>query len=208
MKNYFLILAIIISFSFYQGIDSSIEPVKKELTFNEKATLLKYFDETAAKLEQEVKGLNEAQLKYKPSEEAWSISQCLEHLIATEKMLFGMTKEVLEKPENPERKAEVKMTDDQLIGGITDRKAKFKAPAELQPQGIYTSTSAALKDFKKQRKEIQSYIKKSKANLRNYVSDSPAGAIDGHQNLLFLAAHTARHTAQIAEVKSQPGYPK
>lgn len=208
MKNYVLILAAFLSFSFYEGTSSTVEAIELEEAYNDKASLLKYYEETAEELEKKIKGLNEAQLKFKPSEESWSISQCLEHIIATEKMIFGMTKEVLEKPENPERRSEIKVTDEQLVSGMTDRNTKYKAPAELQPEGTYTSTREALKDFKKQRKEIQSYIKNNKANMRNHISDSPAGAVDVHQSLLFLAGHTARHTAQIAEIKSQPEFPK
>jgi hypothetical protein len=32
--------------------------------------------------------------------------------------------------------------------------------------------------------------------------------IDGYQWVLLLAAHSARHTAQIDEVKGAAGYPK
>jgi hypothetical protein len=32
--------------------------------------------------------------------------------------------------------------------------------------------------------------------------------MDAYQFLLLLAAHSARHTAQIREVESNPGYPK
>lgn len=208
MKNYILILAAFLSFSFYEGVTPTVDPVEVADTYTDKASLLKYYDETAADLERKIKDLNKAQLQYKPSEESWSISQVLEHIIATEKMIFGMTMEILEKPENPERRAEIKVTDDQLVSGLVDRSTKHQAPAELQPEGTYTSTKDALKDFKKQRKEIQSYIKDHKANMRNYISDSPAGAIDVHQSFLFLAGHTARHTAQIEEIKNQSGFPK
>jgi hypothetical protein len=32
--------------------------------------------------------------------------------------------------------------------------------------------------------------------------------MDAYQWLLLLAAHSARHTAQILEVEANPGYPK
>lgn len=208
MKNHLLILAAFLSFSFYEGATPTIVEANFDNVYKDKEALIKYYEETAATLEKNIKGLNEEQLKFKPSEDSWSISQCLEHIIATEKMLFGMSKEALGKPENPERRSEIKVTDDQLLSGMTDRSNKFKAPAELQPKGTYTTTKEALKDFREQRKEIKSYIKSNKVNLRNYVSDSPAGPVDAHQSLLFIAGHTARHTKQIEEIKSQPGFPK
>ena len=45
-------------------------------------------------------------------------------------------------------------------------------------------------------------------DLRNHVSDSPTGPIDGYQALMFIAAHSARHTKQIAEIKADPNFPK
>ncbi|UJH91583.1 DinB family protein [Antarcticibacterium sp. 1MA-6-2] len=207
MKNFVLILAVFLFFSSYTGVTQTVQTLKTEESYNDKAALLKYYEETAKELENKIKGLSEVQLKFKPSEESWSISQCLEHIIATEKMLFGMTKELLEKPENAERRSEITVTDEQLVSGMTDRSTKYKASAEIQPEGTYTSPQEALKDFKEQREEIQSFIKNSKANMRNYISDSPAGAVDGHQSLLFIAGHTARHTKQIEEIISQPAFP-
>lgn len=44
-------------------------------------------------------------------------------------------------------------------------------------------------------------------NLRYHVSDYPTGKADAYQNLLFLAAHCARHTKQIEEVKANSDFP-
>ena len=44
--------------------------------------------------------------------------------------------------------------------------------------------------------------------LRNRVNDSPAGATDAYQSLLFLAGHTVRHTLQIEEIKAVANFPE
>jgi len=67
----------------------------------------------------------------------------------------------------------------------------------------------AFKDLENQRKEILEFIKNADLeDLRNHVSDSPAGPTDAYQSLLFLAGHTARHTLQIEEVKADTHFPK
>ena len=176
---------------------------------NDKAFLLDYYKKTANQLKKSVKGLSADQLQYKPSAGEWSVSQCLEHIIKTEKAIFGMTKEALEKPANPERREEVKATDQGIIDGITDRSQKAEAPAMLEGTGSYTDATAAIKDFQTQRAEILAYIETASIeDLRNHINDSPMGAVDSYHSMLFIAGHTARHTLQIEEVKSKNTFPK
>ena len=176
---------------------------------NDKAFLLDYYRKTENQLKEQLDGLNSAQLQYKPSADTWSISQCVEHIIKTEKVLFDMTKETMAEPANPERKEEVQVTDQQLIDGITDRSHKAEATAELTGEGIYTDVEAAMADFRAQRAELLSYLEDvSVDDLRNHIADSPFGPVDGYHSMLFIAGHTARHTLQIEEVKSNPAFPK
>lgn len=208
MNKFILILLSLLYISFEGQEAVNDEAGGDQGKKNDKSVLLNYLNETAEDLEMKVSGLSEEQLKFKPSEESWSISQCLEHIVATEKMMLQSAMEVLKKPENPERREEVKVTDEQLMTGIVDRQKKFKAPAELEPTGTYNSPGQALEDFKRQREEMKEYINSLPGNLRNHITDSPAGPIDAHQSLLFIAGHTARHTAQIEEIKTQPGFPQ
>ena len=46
-------------------------------------------------------------------------------------------------------------------------------------------------------------------DLRAHVVDSPIGQpLDAYEWLLFIAAHSERHTKQILEVKADPNFPK
>ena len=45
-------------------------------------------------------------------------------------------------------------------------------------------------------------------DLRNHISDSPFGPVDGYQSLLFIAGHMARHTLQIEEVMQAENFPE
>jgi Protein of unknown function (DUF664). len=172
-------------------------------------SLLQYFNETTAELEKQVAGLSEAQLQFKSAPDKWSISQCLEHIIRSERMIFDMAKKGLDQDPQPERRKEIKLTDDNLKNALTDRSHKYQAPKELQPEGIYKDVKTALADFTAAGQPLLNYIKKADVeDLRNHVSDSPTGPIDGYQALMFIAAHCARHTKQIAEIKADPNFPK
>lgn len=195
---------------FVKGLEKLKEILEtQENSADDKASVFNYYDEIFHNLRQKVSGLSEAQMHFKPSEEAWSISQCLEHIIITENMIFEMIKETMEKPENPERREEIKFSDNEIMAMVTDRSEKYKAPEMLIAEGKYNDPETAVKDLEKQRSEIISFIKDTPIeDLRNRVTDSPAGAGDTYQSLLFLAGHTARHTLQIEEIKASADFPK
>ncbi len=168
-----------------------------------------YYQNTHNNLKQSVTGLSKEQLHFKPSSEAWSISQCLEHIVITESMIFGTIKESMDKSANPERSSEKKYTDDEILKMVIDRSEKYKAPEILIAKGKYSDAESALNDFQHQRSEILSFARNTSVeDLRNHISDSPAGVSDAYQTLLFLAGHTARHTLQIEEVKASVGFPE
>lgn len=207
MKKTIFLLAFLFSFSANE-MNAQTENLPDDKVVN-KEFLLDYFEETADALQNNIQGLNSKQMQYKPSENRWSVAQCIEHIILTEGTLFNEAKELMEKPENPERKAEIKTTAEQLIVGVTDRSHKFQAPKGLQPSGKYDSPKAAIEDFKAQRAKILEFIETVSAKeLHSHIGDTPFGATDAYQSFLFIAGHTARHTLQIEEVKADKGFPK
>lgn len=194
---------------FGEGLQNLKTLLENEEIADERSFALNYFDETLAALQADVSGLSTAQLHFKPTTEAWSISQCLEHIVLTENMIFGMVKENMAKPANPERRAEIQFSDEQILSMIVDRSEKYKAPEMLLATGKYDDAEAALQDLTSQRAEIIAFINSTPTDeLRNHVADSPSGASDAYQSLLFLAGHTARHTLQIAEIKADANFPK
>ncbi len=200
MKNQILVLLLATSPLFIQA---------QNATQNDKEFLFNYYQETLNQLDENISGLTETQLHFKPSENSWSISQCVEHIILTENMIFEMLKGYMAQPANPERRNEIVYSDEQIIKMVTDRSEKYKAPEVLQAEGKYDDAETAFKDLENQRKEILEFIKNADLeDLRNHVSDSPAGPTDAYQSLLFLAGHTARHTLQIEEVKADTHFPK
>ncbi|MFA7445961.1 MAG: DinB family protein [Flavobacteriaceae bacterium] len=195
---------------FNEGLQKLKEIVEaQESPVDDKAFVINYYGETFDNLKKNTAGLTQDQMHFKPSEESWSISQCLEHIILTENMIFGMIQETMEMPENPERKAEIKFSDKEIMAMVIDRSEKYKAPEMLITKGKYEDWKTAMEDFSAQRNEILSFIKDTPTeDLRNHISDSPSGASDAYQSLLFLAGHTARHTLQIEEIKTNSNFPE
>jgi len=194
---------------FNEGLANLKEILESQESPSETTFAINYYNETLHNLEKNVSGLSKEQMHFKYSEESWSISQCLEHIILTENMIFEMIKENREKPENPERREEIKFTDKEIMAMVVDRSEKYKAPETLIAKGKYDEPQDALNDLITGRAEIISFIQNTPiTDLRNRVNDSPAGATDIYQSLLFLAGHTARHTLQIEEIKSNSNFPQ
>ncbi|EOR95516.1 hypothetical protein ADIARSV_1335 [Arcticibacter svalbardensis MN12-7] len=178
-------------------------------SLNGKDFLLHYYQQTLDSLQKSVEGLSEAQLQFKAGPDRWSISQCLEHIVLTEKAIFAFASKGMSGTANPERRKEIKATDDVIINGMNDRSHKAKADPALTGKGKYNTSADAIKDLQDYRKVILDYINSVPLlDLRNHVSDSPLGVIDGFQSFLFIAAHTSRHTLQIKEVKADVNFPK
>lgn len=168
-----------------------------------------HLKDTKAALTKAVKGLSEAQLNFKPAPDRWSIKECVYHIAMTEAALGKMFDATMQTQANPEKRADIKMTDEDIIKKFTDRTTKLSAPEILRPEkSDWKNTDEALAAFKEARQNKLKYVKATTEDLRNHVFQMPFGAIDGYQVLLFMAAHSNRHTQQINEIKADPAFPK
>jgi DinB superfamily len=155
-----------------------------------------------------VKGLSAAQLDFKASPDKWSVKNCIYHIAATEKGLWSMFEGAMKAPANPEKRAEIKVTDEQFVKMVEDRKSKVQAAEPFKPENIkYASEAEALADFKISRMAHIKYMKTTTEDMRNHVVQMPFGWIDCYQLYLLIGAHSNRHTQQINEVKATAGFP-
>ena len=154
------------------------------------------------------KGLSDAQANFKATPEKWSVKECMYHIAGAEKLLWTMFEGTMKAPANPEKRSEIKVTDEKVVSMIEDRTTKAQAPEPIQPKNTgFNSLTEAVEDFKNSRGNHIKYLKNSTEDLRNHVVQMPFGYIDCYQFLLFMAAHSNRHTQQMNEVKANPGFP-
>jgi PHP family Zn ribbon phosphoesterase len=176
---------------------------------SERKSAINLMKDTRSEVLKSVKGLSEAQLNYKAGPDRWSIKECMYHIAITEKELWGMLEKTMKSPANPEKRSEIKVSDEDLVKMIEDRSMKVKTPDPFEPKNTsYKSLSEAIDAFKAMRADHIKYMKSSTEDLRNHVVEMPFGMIDGYQFSLFVAAHSNRHRQQIDEVKADPGFPK
>jgi hypothetical protein len=179
------------------------------LTDKERKDAIQLLKGSEKDLLQEIKGLSEAQLKYKPAPDRWSVEECVIHIATTEQMLWQATEAGIKQAANPEKRADIKMTDEQVVKGIADRSTKRQTSDNLKPENsTFKSATEALESLKASRTKLTDYVKSTSDELRNHVLAMPFGSLDTYQMLLFIAAHGNRHLLQIKEVKADAGFPK
>lgn len=180
----------------------------QQMTQQDRDAAVKYLQETRQKFLKSIDGVSEEQWKFKAGPDRWSIAETAEHIGISETTILQLvTEKIASAPAAP---PETKVPADQkIIDVITDRSSKAQAPEFLRPTNRWATREALTKDFNAARDKTIDYVKTTQENLRAHVAPHPAmGPIDAYQWIILLAAHSARHTAQIEEVKTAHDYPK
>jgi uncharacterized damage-inducible protein DinB len=195
-----LAVALVIA-SGFRSVDGTISDAERKMVID-------YMTETKARLIKDVTGLTDEQLNFKATPTSWSVAECLEHIAFSEGALFGMLQGTLKEAANPARRAEVKMTDEQVKGMISSRERKVKTQEAFEPKNQFGSAAGSLKEFIAKRDANMEFTKTTQEDLRNHYAVMPFATFDSFQVLIFITGHSARHTAQIEEVMANANFPK
>ena len=179
------------------------------LSHKERKSAISLMKDTKTGVLKTVKGLSETQLNFKAAPDRWSVKECAYHIAIAEKNLGDLLVATMKAQANPEKRGEIKMTDEQLIKMMEDRSFKVKTSEPFEPKNTpYKTLDDALNAFKTRRAEHIKYIKSTTEDLRNHVVQMPFGWLDCYQLCLMIASHSNRHTQQMEEVKADPKFPK
>lgn len=198
MKRFLAVIAIVlyVSISAYSQTQADRDRAMQYLESTKQAVL----DATA--------GLSEAQWNFKPGPDRWSVAEVTEHIATAEGYLRGMIIEkVMVAPPRPEGE-DVKAIDEFVLTAVPDRTQHRQAPEPLKPTNKFSSGPGSLKQFVESRGQTEDFLR-THDDLRAHAIDSPLGKkLDAYEWILFIGAHSARHTKQILEVKADPNFPK
>lgn len=184
-------------------------PTNNSLSKKERKFATEHMKNTKGDVMDAIKGMTEAQLNYRAAPEKWTAKECIYHIAISEKNLWAMLEVSLKSAANPEKRAEIKMTDEQVAKAIEDRTNKVKTFETFEPKNTpYKTLDEALSYFKTARADHIKYLKSTTEDLRSHVVQLPFGWLDCYQLGLMVSAHSNRHSKQINEIKADPGYPK
>jgi DinB superfamily len=175
------------------------------LSEQERAQAVNCLAQSRDQLLEAVAGLTDAQWRFKPSSTEWSIAEIVEHLALIENRVHGIIASMPESPA-PDAGHDCAAVERMIVTEIPVRGRKVQAPPIVSPQQLCTPDEA-LEQFLASRAQTPLLLETAAA-LRGHVRAHPLfGPWDGYQWILAAGAHTARHTAQILEVKSCAGFP-
>ncbi len=173
------------------------------MTVEERNSAISDLKSSAEELHGAVSHLHLAQWAFKPTNDVWSIGECVDHLAVVEER-------VLKHLRGPGTAAEsAAMTDAQLLERLRDRSEPITAPERVHPTARSTDPAATLDAFHRARKEMIAFVATTSSSLRSQTLPHPAyGPLDGYQWVILIAAHVRRHLQQIDEIKGGEGFPQ
>lgn len=178
---------------------SSAEPLKE----SEKQHLIAHLNMTESWLAGELKGLSPTQQTYRPSKDAWSILNVVDHLAVAEPQYWQTLRESIKNPAPP---AGSHVSEAAILWYGIDRSQRQRTAEAREPKGQFDDVSAALAAFRKLRQEMLEYAQSTSDDLHAHrYLDSD---MDMYQWFVMISAHSQRHILQIREIKAGPGFPK
>jgi hypothetical protein len=155
-----------------------------------------------------IKGLSRAQLDFKTAPGKWSIKECVCHIAVSERILWQTLENAMNQPANPEKRSEIKLTDEQIVHIVQNRSKKIKFSEKLDPKiTAHNNLDEAIDNFKSLRAEHIKYMKTTTEDLRNHVTQLPMGWVDCYQLCLFVSVLSNLYMQQIEDIKADPNFP-
>jgi hypothetical protein len=179
------------------------------MTGAERTKLLDWLEESRKEFLAAIDGVSDAQWKWKPAPEKWSVGEVAEHVVMAEADLFGNMKKALAAPAEPSWEKMTGSKTAMIEYAMAPRLGRVQAPEKLVPGGKLT-VAEVKERFERQRAEIVKFARETRDPIKEHVQAHPFPIFDplnGYQWLIYIPLHTMRHDKQIAEVKGTAGYP-
>lgn len=180
-----------------------------QMTAQERADLIKYLNESRQEFLDSVSNLSDAQWRWKPTPERWSVGECAEHIVLSEEMLFASAQTALKNPPDPDWEQKTGPKTEILLSVMAQRKGKAVAPQEIQPSGKM-SRAEIMSKYAENRARTLKFVEETNLPLKEHISPHPFpvfNPLNAYQWVLYIPLHNMRHDKQIAEVKATPGFP-
>lgn len=180
------------------------------MTPEERSRAIQYLEQTRQAFLDATSDLSDAQWHFREAEGRWSVADCAEHMALSEAFVFRIFQKVAASSDaRGELREAARGKDPLMFDRVPARALRVQAPEHLRPARRWPDPTEAVRQFLASRGVTIEFAKTTNLDLRNLFAEHPfLKTLDGYQWLLFLAGHSARHTAQIREVQGHAGYPQ
>jgi hypothetical protein len=153
--------------------------------------------------------LSDAQYRFTPAPEAWSIGQIVEHVALVELRMLDVIGKLpqAEAPSATKTRGEARFERlDRHVPTRTER--RIVAPDVLVPKGTWASPALSLAAFLEARsRTIAAVMAVTPEALEHVLPHRFFGEFDLEEWAYFTALHCTRHTAQVQEIKDAAAFP-
>jgi len=145
-------------------------------------------------------GVDDATAARRPASGGWSVLDCVEHVVITERYLLTR----LEASTLADQPFEKWRRESKIAGLASDRTRRIDAPEQAHPHGRYQTLREALAAFDATRAEVVRWVQNCDVDLRCLMTSHMLieGPVTCSEMLIMIAAHPARHALQIAEIRA------
>jgi uncharacterized damage-inducible protein DinB len=181
-----------------------------KITTDERAKLVKYLHDSQKQLLDSISGLSEAQWKFKPAPDRWSVGEVAEHIYLAESLLFAQAEAAIAAKPNPEWAEKTKGKTELLERVMVQRVGRAQAPESIVPTGKLTRDEL-IEKFKAVRASTVKFAETTELPLKGHTTEHPFpvfNTLNAYQWVIYIPLHNIRHNQQIDEVKAHPDFPK
>jgi hypothetical protein len=172
------------------------------LTGLERQRLIAHLEMTERWLNDEVSRLSPAQLAFRPSPDAWSIMQVVDHLVVVGPIYWQDLQKAMQGPPSTAIRSG---TDEDILWYGVDRTNRERAIPSEVPKGELRDLGAGLAAIRSQHAQLRQYIRTTPDDLRSRIVQRQGS--DAYQWALLISTHEQRHILQIREIKADPKFP-
>jgi hypothetical protein len=171
----------------------------------ERRAVLQMLDRTRDEFLASLDGVSDAQARWRPAPDQWSVLDCAEHVAVAERgMLRLITKQATPRTAGarPDR-------EEQVVAAMLDRSRRISAPQPTHPRGRFATLDEAADRFRMNRQATASFVAACEIDLRTLEVQHPvSGLLTANECLSMLAAHPSRHAAQVRGIRARSDFPR
>lgn len=173
-----------------------------QITDLERQRLIAHLQMTASWLEDEVSALSTEQLTFRPSANAWTILEVLDHLVVVGQIYWNDLQGA--KPVSAGRAG--MMSDVDVLWYGIDRTNRETALRTEEPSRKLRDAATGVAEYRRQHTRLLEYVRTTQDDLRRrFVARQNS---DAYQWALLISTHEQRHILQILEIKAHAKFPK
>jgi uncharacterized damage-inducible protein DinB len=211
MKTTMMLLVCTILFASVAGAWTAPPAADGKLTPEEKAKAIKALHDSQNELLSYIEKLSDQQWNFRPVPFKWTVGETAEHIALAEGLLFSAMERAIATPINPDWETKTANKEAILDNLLAGRKGKANAPEPIQPLKRKMSRAEIMTLLKDSRAKTLKFTETTDVPLKAHTLEHPFpvfGTLNAYQWLLYIPAHNLRHNKQIAEIMSNPAFPK